>query len=54
LRKVIYVIPVPDGMTPDEALDEIKVFGHLAEGREVSELGEGGTWATIEETVEDD
>lgn len=43
----IHVIPVPDGMTPDEALAEIQVFGQLAEGRSVTNDGEGGCWAVV-------
>lgn len=44
----IYVIPVPDGMTPDEALAEIRLFGRLQEGRTVDEGGTGGHWVVIE------
>lgn len=45
------VIPVPDGYTPEDALMEIQVFGHLWE-RRVEEDGTGGRWAVI--VFEDD
>lgn len=47
--KVVYVIPVPDGMTPDEAWHEIRLFGMLLDGKQVTEDGVGGKWAVIEE-----
>lgn len=48
----VHVIPVPYGMTPDEAFEEIRIFGHLMEGREVAEDGEGGCWAVFIEEDE--
>lgn len=44
----VHVIPVPDGMDPLDAFEEIRIFGELAEGRVVQEDGTGGCWATIE------
>jgi hypothetical protein len=43
----VLVIPVPDGYTTEDALMETQTFGHLVD-REVSELGDGGTWAVVE------
>ena len=43
----IAVIPVPDGYTVDDALMEIRVFGHLYE-RTVTDDGIGGKWAAVE------
>lgn len=46
--KQVHIIPVPDGMTPEQAFAEIRVFGNLAEGRTVTEDGQGGYWAVVE------
>ena len=43
----VHVIPVPEGYSVEDAFMEIQVFGHLWQ-REVSEMGEGGTWAIVE------
>ena len=44
----LHTIPVPDGMDPMEAFTEIRIFGQLAEGKEVGEDGSGGSWAVVE------
>lgn len=46
------VFPVPVGMSPEDAWAEIEVFGMLAEGRIVTEDGEGGCWAVMEFEVD--
>lgn len=43
----LWVVPVPDGYTVEDALMEINVFGHLVD-RRVTEDGVGGTWAVVE------
>lgn len=50
----VHTIPVPDGMTPEEAFAEIRIFGELAEGRVVKEDGTGGCWAVIQCEASDD
>lgn len=42
----LHVIPVPDGMTAEQAFEEIIVMGQLVD-RVVSEDGEGGQWVTV-------
>lgn len=42
----LHVIPVPDGYTPEQAWQEIQVFGHLYQ-RTVTEDGQGGRWAAV-------
>ena len=43
----VWVVPVPDGYTVDDALMEINVFGHLVD-RVVEENGVGGSWVAVE------
>lgn len=49
----VHVIPVPDGMTVDEAWQQIRLFGKLLEGRGVGPNGEGGQWAVVDCGVDD-
>lgn len=43
----VHVIPVPTGMTVDEAWHEIRLFGMLLDGKRVEEDGTGGRWAVV-------
>lgn len=43
----VWVIPVPDGYSVEDAFMEISVFGHLVD-RFVTEDGVGGAWAAVE------
>lgn len=51
--KYLHTIPVPEGMTPREAWDEINTVGQLV-CQTVEEDGTGGSWAVVEVTEKGD